>query len=217
MNQHVKSWQRRLNLEGANIIVDGDFGKGTLKASVDLADEVEPDKTAMETVGKGVEAPKSGPWTRFKLPNVTRVVKEIIWHCAATREGRDYTVKQIDSWHRKRGWSGIGYHFVVYRDGSIHLGRNVNKTGAHVRGRNTGTIGCCYIGGVASDGKTAKDTRTPEQKAAMLWLTAQFTNKYPKIKRISGHREFSAKACPSFDVRTDLLGNSNGFQNGRRK
>lgn len=60
-----------------------------------------------------------------------RNIKEIIVHCSATPEGRDYTVADIDRWHKQRGWKGIGYHYVVYRDGSVHKGRDVSGIGAH--------------------------------------------------------------------------------------
>ena len=54
-----------------------------------------------------------------------RKIKEIIIHCSATKEGRNFTVADIDRWHRERGFFCIGYHFVIYRDGSIHVGRSV--------------------------------------------------------------------------------------------
>ena len=72
-----------------------------------------------------------------------RKIKEIIIHCSATREGRDYTVADIDRWHRERGFFCIGYHFVIYRDGSIHVGRSVEEVGAHCKGHNTVSIGVC--------------------------------------------------------------------------
>ena len=49
-----------------------------------------------------------------------RKITEIIIHCSATTEGKDFSVEDIDRWHRQRGFNGIGYHFVIYRDGSIH-------------------------------------------------------------------------------------------------
>lgn len=84
---------------------------------------------------------------------IMRKIKEIIIHCSATREGRDYTVADIDRWHRERGFFCIGYHFVIYRDGSIHVGRSVEEVGAHCKGHNTVSIGVCYIGGLSKDGK----------------------------------------------------------------
>ena len=89
-----------------------------------------------------------------------RKINLIVVHCTATPEGRDVTVADIDRMHRARGWKKIGYHYVVYRDGSVHEGRPVNEVGAHVYGHNANSIGVVYVGGVAKDGKTAKDTRT---------------------------------------------------------
>lgn len=135
-----------------------------------------------------------------------RALNEIIIHCSATREGQHFDVKDIDAWHRQRGFDGVGYHFVVLLDGTVQLARALERIGAHVSGHNAGTIGICYIGGVAKDGKTAKDTRTPAQKAALLKLCKDLIAKYPTIKKVSGHNQYAAKACPSFDVRKDPLG-----------
>lgn len=132
-------------------------------------------------------------------------IKNIIIHCSATREGDDsINAEVIDRWHKKRGWKGIGYHFVVLIDGSIETGRMIDKCGAHTKGMNCSSIGVCYIGGVESerneDGKyEAKDTRTPEQIATLLELLRLLKKIYPKAK-INGHRKFAAKACPSFDA-----------------
>ena len=98
-----------------------------------------------------------------------RKITEIIIHCSATKEGMDFTVEDIDRWHRKRGFNGIGYHFVIYRDGSIHAGRSKNLIGAHCKGHNAHSIGICYVGGLSTDGKP-KDTRTAAQKASLRAL-----------------------------------------------
>ena len=132
-----------------------------------------------------------------------RQIKEIILHCSATAEGRDYTVADIDRWHKARGWRGIGYHYVIYRDGSVHPGRPVEQIGAHCTGHNANSIGICYIGGLAADNKTPKDTRTPAQIQALRDLVGELKKKYPNAT-IHGHREFANKACPCFDVNTDL-------------
>lgn len=131
-----------------------------------------------------------------------RRITEIIVHCAATPEGRDFTVEDITRWHKQRGFRTIGYHWVIYRDGSVHQGRPESQMGAHCTGHNALSIGVCYIGGVAADGKTPKDTRTEAQKAALLRLLRSLKAKYPKAK-IYGHRDFSIKACPSFDARKE--------------
>ena len=128
-----------------------------------------------------------------------RKINEIIVHCAATREGRDFTVEDITRWHKARGFATIGYHYVIYRDGSIHEGRPLEQIGAHCVGHNKHSIGICYIGGCASDGKTPKDTRTSEQKEALLALLRRLKARFPNAT-IHGHRDFAAKACPSFDA-----------------
>lgn len=132
-----------------------------------------------------------------------RKITKIIVHCSATPEGRDYTVADIDRWHKQRGWKGIGYHYVVYRDGSVHTGRDAAAIGAHCTGQNANSIGICYIGGCAADGKTPKDTRTPAQREALRDLVELLKTEYPNAT-IHGHREFANKACPCFDVKTDL-------------
>lgn len=129
-----------------------------------------------------------------------RPINEIIIHCTATAEGKDYTVDQIRKWHvQGNSWKDIGYHYVIYRDGSIHAGRPIDQIGAHTTNHNTGTIGVCYVGGCAADGKTPKDTRTPQQKAALVELVRSLKTVFG-INKVSGHREYAAKACPSFDV-----------------
>lgn len=131
-----------------------------------------------------------------------RKIDKIIIHCSATPEGRDFTVSHIDGWHRQRGFRCIGYHFVIYRDGSVHPGRPIAQTGAHTSGQNAGSIGICYIGGCAADGKTPKDTRTPRQRHALVKLIGELKASYPSAT-IHGHNEFARKACPSFNVKTD--------------
>lgn len=133
------------------------------------------------------------------LKKSRRRINEIIVHCTATPEGRDYTVADIRQMHKAQGWVDIGYHYLVYRDGSIHEGRNVDMVGAHCQGHNAQSIGVCYVGGVARDGKTPKDTRTPAQKDALVHLLMQLVCLYPDAT-IRGHRDFAAKACPSFDA-----------------
>jgi len=133
------------------------------------------------------------------LKKSRRRINEIIVHCTATPEGRDYTVADIRAMHKAQGWVDIGYHYLIYRDGSIHEGRNVDLVGAHCQGHNAQSIGVCYVGGVARDGKTPKDTRTQAQKDALIHLLMQLVCLYPDAT-IRGHRDFAAKACPSFDA-----------------
>ena len=131
-----------------------------------------------------------------------RTINEIIIHCADTPAGRDNTVADITAWHKDRGFRTIGYHYVIYRDGSIHTGRPVQEIGAHCKGHNAHSIGICYIGGKSADGKRHEDTRTPEQKEAMLSLLRQLKAQYPNAT-VYGHRDFSSKPCPCFDARSE--------------
>lgn len=131
-----------------------------------------------------------------------RKITEIIVHCSATPEGRHHTVGDIRAWHKQRGFKDIGYHYVIYLDGSIHAGRSEAVVGAHCTGHNKCSIGVCYIGGMTRDMKAAKDTRTEAQKKALVQLLKQLKKKYPGA-RIYGHRNFAAKACPSFDAKKE--------------
>lgn len=131
-----------------------------------------------------------------------RDIDKIIVHCSATPEGRHTTVDEIRQWHLQRGWKDIGYHYVIYLDGTIHRGRPESVVGAHCSGYNKNSIGVCYIGGVAKDGKTPKDTRTEGQKRALIEVLKRLKKAYPKAT-LHGHNEFASKACPSFNVKEE--------------
>ena len=126
---------------------------------------------------------------------------KIIIHCSATQEGKNFKAKDIDQWHRQRGFKKIGYHYVIDLDGTVENGRDETENGAHTVGHNTSSIGICYIGGLAKDGKTPKDTRTEEQKIAMYKLVDKLMKKYNiPLEKVYGHYNFANKACPSFKM-----------------
>ena len=133
-------------------------------------------------------------------------VNEIIIHASATAAEWRYTdsldekIAEITRWHVARGWRTIGYHFVVDRDGKIGNGRRVDEIGAHVKGKNAGTIGICLLGGFggASD-DMFEDHFTPAQRAA-VWKLIRSITADTEIKRITGHNRYAAKACPCFEV-----------------
>ena len=125
---------------------------------------------------------------------------EIILHCSATPEGKNYTVEAIHKRHLANKWAGIGYNFYIDLNGTIWKGRGEEYVGAHTTNHNSISIGICYCGGVASNGKTAKDTRNEKQKEALAWIVKELMAKYPSAT-VHGHYEFAAKACPSFDVK----------------
>lgn len=131
-----------------------------------------------------------------------RQITEIIIHCSDTPEGRDVRADEIRSWHKnERGWSDIGYHYVIDLDGTIEAGRDVETAGAHCTGHNAKSIGICYVGGCDAQ-MQPKDTRTEEQKVSLLLLLKYLRQRYPKAK-IYGHRDFAQKACPSFDAKNE--------------
>lgn len=207
----VKAFQKAYGL-----VVDGKPGPQTITAlkqviAAPKPAKPEPDKAAMaDTVpatpktGGSIAPPANA--NSLQLLDTTRPIDTIFIHCTATPEGKDYTVADIRSWHKARGFTDIGYHYVIYRDGRVMLGRPVGQVGAHVEGHNTGSIGISYVGGVTADGKKPKDTRTVEQRSSLLWLVRELKRKFPKIKRVRGHNEVAAKACPSFTVANDPLG-----------
>ena len=181
----VKVLQEKLNLK-----VDGIFGPITEEAVKDFQRS-----NGLEVDG----IVGTNTLSKLNLSVNKRNIKELIVHCSATPEGKDYSVDIIRQWHLQRGFSDIGYHYVIYRDGSIHIGRDESIIGAHCTGHNTNSIGVCYIGGCASDGKTPKDTRTLQQKESLLSLLKTLKIKYPNAK-IYPHYKFAAKACPSFNA-----------------
>jgi N-acetylmuramoyl-L-alanine amidase len=130
-----------------------------------------------------------------------RNIEEIIVHCSATPEGRDVSTEEIRQWHLDRGWSDIGYHFVVELDGTVCDGRPLEKSGAHAKGHNSQSVGVCYVGGVDSD-MEAKDTRTDEQAVALVELITFLKEQFPEAIVI-GHRDVSEKECPSFDAKEE--------------
>lgn len=146
-----------------------------------------------------------------------RRIDEIILHCSATKEGQDIKADTIRRWHLKRGFKDIGYHYVIDLDGTVETGRPVAQVGAHTEGHNAHSIGICYIGGVDSKNKP-KDTRTESQRNSMLGLVTAILAAYPTVSRITGHRRYANKACPSFDVGEWLAENGlNRFDPDRTK
>jgi len=121
-------------------------------------------------------------------------------HCSATPPSLDVGVKEIDRWHKERGFLGVGYHRVVRRDGTCEQGRPDDQVGAHVEGFNSVSIGVCLVGGVDDKGKP-ENNFTPEQFSALKTVIKELTRKYPGAI-VQGHRDFPhvAKDCPSFDV-----------------
>lgn len=147
-------------------------------------------------------------------------IDAIVIHCSATREGQDVRASDIDKMHKERGFSCIGYNFVIDLDGKVEVGRPLTMNGAHCNTKglsgksyNLHSIGICYVGGLDRYGR-AKDTRTPAQKKALVKLVYDLLDAYPYIIEIIGHRDASPdkngdgkitqnewiKQCPCFSV-----------------
>ena len=128
-----------------------------------------------------------------------REIKLLVINCSATRCNGSFPVERLRECHLQRGFRDIGYHFYITRDGEIHRGRALEKVGAHCRNHNTHSIGVCYEGGLDANGKP-KDTRTLEQKGALLALLRELKRQFPKAL-VVGHRDLNPmKGCPCFDA-----------------
>lgn len=141
-----------------------------------------------------------------RIRRIVRNINDIILHCTDTKADPRITVADVDRWHRERGWNGCGYHYLVRTDGTVEVGRDLAKPGAHCYDHNAESIGVCYVGGAVADtdGRTRHtDTRTPEQRIAMQALLTVLHTVWPAAT-LHGHRDYNpAKACPCFDARTE--------------
>ena len=135
-----------------------------------------------------------------------RKITEIIIHCTATRPNANCTVESIRRYHKSLGWHDIGYHYVIYQDGSVLPGRPLEEVGAHCPGHNANSIGIAYVGGLDADGHPS-DTRTEAQHLVLLQLVKDLMEEF-HITSIHGHNEYANRACPCFDVRQWLSENN---------
>ena len=137
-----------------------------------------------------------------RLKKSSRTITEIIIHCTATPEGREVKMSEIRQWHKARGFSDVGYHYVIHLDGTVEPGRDVDLVGAHCTGHNAHSIGVCYVGGMDAQNKNPKDTRTLKQKDALRTLVNFLKEIYTRAT-VHGHRDFANKACPCFDAKSE--------------
>lgn len=148
-----------------------------------------------------------------------RQINELFIHCSATQpkwmaaNSCQQKMEEIRRWHTDKGWSDIGYHFVVDRQGDVCVGRPVERVGAHAKGHNKNSIGICLIGGFGSDADDKfEEHYTDLQRKALDNLLKDLTDSYSNVK-IRGHNEVSAKACPGFQVEEYLDGQSKAKEN----
>ncbi|MCQ2295087.1 MAG: N-acetylmuramoyl-L-alanine amidase [Bacteroidales bacterium] len=127
-----------------------------------------------------------------------REINNIIVHCTATPFRKHFDVATIRQWHLQRGWDDIGYHYVIYQDGSLHVGRPIEIVGAHAYGHNQGSIGIAYVGGLNWQGRPA-NTLTHQQECTLVSLIRTLQSIFPQAE-VHGHNEYSSKSCPCFNV-----------------
>ncbi len=142
------------------------------------------------------------PWLMLPYPT-RKATWRIVVHCSATPAGKDFGAKDIDAWHRQRGFKSIGYHYVIRLDGDVERGRPQEAIGAHAEGYNSTSVAVCLIGGVdADDINKAENTFTPQQMVSLKLLLDKLMEQYPQAV-LYGHRDLPGvhKACPSFNVR----------------
>ena len=131
-----------------------------------------------------------------------RTIDSIIIHCSASPDYMDIGASTIRKWHTDQGWSDIGYHYVIRRNGEIEKGRPDRREGAHARGANQTSIGVCWVG---------TDSPSPEQEKAMFSLIHFLMGKYNvSVDKVLGHREAvkTDKTCPNLNmnrVRAELI------------
>lgn len=140
-----------------------------------------------------------------------RAINEVIVHCSYTKPSMDIGYDEIYSWHVvDNGWLDIGYHYIIRRNGVLEYGRDLDndgdvdeEVGAHAYGHNKYSLGVCLVGGMDEHGKPdCNFTMAQYETLALLYFDLDVT--YPDIK-LSGHRDYSSKECPCFDV-VALLG-----------
>ena len=133
--------------------------------------------------------------------------KYIVIHCSQTRPSqKDVDAKWIDSVHRERGWTKIGYGKVILRNGEVQQGRADDAVQAHVKGYNHTAYGLCLVGGALEEDWTQPDNNfTAEQYESLYKVLGELVLKYPEA-RIVGHYELDEKkTCPNMNVREYLL------------
>jgi N-acetylmuramoyl-L-alanine amidase len=131
------------------------------------------------------------------------MLDKVVIHCSASPQGRGDDAATIHGWHLERGWSGIGYHWVILEDGTRQAGRPEYWMGSHAKGHNTGSVGICLIG---------NENFTDEQYSELVALLREIKAENPAAV-ILGHYELNpGKSCPNFGVPEFLA--EHGFLGG---
>lgn len=118
----------------------------------------------------------------------------VLHHAEASR----CSVEDIHRWHQSQGWAGIGYHYLVQKDGSIWRGRPEDVMGAHCSGHNAHSLGVC------AEGDYEREEMPAAQEAAIVRLVQDLLRRYPGA-RILGHRELVPTLCPGRNYPLDRI------------
>ncbi|QIA64452.1 lysozyme [Vibrio astriarenae] len=130
---------------------------------------------------------------------------KITIHSSATPPTMNITARDIRQWHKARGWSDIGYHWIITRDGKLEAGRPMTKAGAHVKGHNTNNIGICLVGGTSPSGKPENNFTNPQWQTLQSSITLLSTIYNITPTKVYGHKDLNPNtACPSFNVKAWL-------------
>jgi len=131
----------------------------------------------------------------FKKPN--RRVTRTFLHCSASDHAHHDNIATMRKWHLARGWSNVGYHFFIRKDGTLEEGRSLEKTPAAQSGHNYYTIAICLHG-------LRKEKFTQAQFDTLTSLCLEINKAYDGEMSFHGHREVASKACPVFDYKKVL-------------
>ncbi len=142
----------------------------------------------------------------YKFVKPIRSVQRVFIHCSASDNPAHDNVATMRQWHLARGFNDVGYHFFIRKDGTLQLGRPLERTPAAQEGNNIATIAICLHG-------LAKDKFTEKQLSALKQLAKQIKTAYNAKITFHGHREVSAKSCPVFDYKTVLQLDAKGYSN----
>jgi N-acetylmuramoyl-L-alanine amidase len=139
----------------------------------------------------------------LKFPKPNRVVYNTFIHCSASDNPAHDDVEVIRQWHLERGWSDIGYHFFIRKNGTIEAGRDLERTPAAQKGYNTGSIAICIHG-------LELNLFTDLQLEALRCLCNEINRAYSDMT-FHGHNEVNSnKTCPVIDVKEVLTLANNG-------
>ena len=140
---------------------------------------------------------KRNPLNAISFVKPARVVRKVYVHCSASDNPKHDDISVIKEWHLARGFTDVGYHYFIKRDGSIQIGRPLSVIPSAQKGHNTNTIAICLHG-------LEEDKFSPEQFYTLQRLCVLIDAAYYGALTFHGHNEVSTKTCPVFDYRKVL-------------